>query len=60
MRLGDWRKYAVSVDTAFLNLVLSHAGRSVYPHTTAVEMRLHNELTKLNSQVASLLKQLIL
>lgn len=51
MHLGDWRKHAGCVETAFLNLVLSHGGRSVYPHTTAVEMRLHNELIKLNSQV---------
>lgn len=39
-------KYAVYVETPFLNLKLLHDGRAGYPHTTAVEMKLHNEFDK--------------
>lgn len=40
---------------------LSHSGRPAYPHSTAVEMKLHNEMDKIEFlSRTSLLKQLIL
>lgn len=47
------------METASLDLVLLHKGKPFYPHSTAVKIKLHNEIGKkvIVSNKTDLLKQ---